>query len=110
MVKPKRGEIYWVNLDPTIGTEITKKRPAVIVSNDIANEISPRVIVAPITSNATRIFPFEAPIALKGRGGKILLDQIRSVDKIRLDGKIAECDTKAMVLIADALKIALAIP
>ncbi len=110
MIKPKRGELYWVDLDPTVGSEITKKRPAVIISNDIGNMVSPRVIVAPITSKASKIFPFEVPISLKTLSGKILLDQLRSVDKIRLAGKIDSCDSNTMDLIAEALKITLALP
>lgn len=110
MNNPKRGEIYWANLDPTIGTEIGKKRPAVILSNDVSNVIASRVIVAPLTSNATKIFPFEVPINLKGKNGKILLDQIRSIDKLRINDKISACDDVTLELIAEALKIALALP
>ena len=61
----KRGEVYWVNLDPTIGSEIQKTRPAVIVSNNIQNKVSSRVVVIPITSKADKLFPFEAKISLK---------------------------------------------
>ncbi len=86
---PRRGEVYWVQLDPTIGTEIAKTRPAVIISNDIGNEYSARVIVAAVTSqHLDRIYPFEVLVEA-GEGGlaqrsKVLLDQIRSVDKRRL--------------------------
>lgn len=104
MIKPLRGEVYWTLLDPVIGSEIMKKGPALIISNNILNLTCPRVIVAPITSKASRIFRFEAPISLKGREGKILLDQIRSIDKIRLDGKIGECDEETMEFVAEALR------
>ncbi len=76
---PQRGEIYWVNLDPTIGTEIDKTRPALIISNDIGNQYSDRVIVAPTTSqNIGRVYPFEVLIP-RGEAGltqdsKALLD------------------------------------
>ncbi len=101
---PKRGEIYWVNLDPTIGTEINKKRPAVIISNDIGNEFSRRVTIAPVTSNALKIFPFEVAIEIKGKKCKVLLDQLRAIDKVRLENKIATCETNVLIELDNALK------
>ena len=62
---PKRGEIYWVNMDPTVGSEINKTRPAFIVSNNIANQYSKRVILAPITSSISKIFLFEVELELR---------------------------------------------
>lgn len=106
---PKKGEVYLVCLDPTVGSEINKKRPAVIVSNDIGNEISRRVIVAPITSSVSKIFPFEVAIEIKDKKGKVLLDQVRSVDKSRLEKKIAEVDFEIVQQINDALKIVFAL-
>lgn len=106
---PRRGEIYWVNLDPTIGSEITKTRPAVIISNDQGNEISRRVIVVPITSKATKIFPFEVAIEINGKNGKVLLDQIRTIDKARLGKKIGICEHDTLFLIDEALKVVLSI-
>ena len=66
----KRGEVYWVNLDPTIGTEIQKTRPAVIFSNNIQNRVSSRVVVIPITSNSDKMFPFESKINLQNKDAK----------------------------------------
>jgi len=109
MTFPKRGQIYWVNLDPTVGSEIKKNRPAVIVSNDINNRFSSRVIVAPITSNTKKIFPFEAPLTLAGKKGKILLDQIRAIDKKRLGSFMALCELETISQIDGALKIVLAL-
>jgi mRNA interferase MazF len=106
---PKRGEIYWVNLNPTIGSEINKIRPALIVSNNIANEISKIIIAAPITSNVKYIHSFEVKIDLDGTPSKVLLDQIRSIDKIRLKNKIAVLDPTALLNVDQALKIALAL-
>lgn len=106
---PKRGDIYWVHLDPTIGSEITKTRPCVIISNDGGNQVSSRVIVAPVTSSVKRIFMFEVPIEINSKHGKILLDQIRTVDKIRLGNRIGSCDDDTLDAIEDALKIVLAI-
>lgn len=104
---PIRGEIYWVNLDPTIGSEIKKTRPAIIISNNAGNEVSGRVIIAPITSSIAKLFPFEVAITLKNKKGKILLDQIRTIDKIRLGSKIGSCEKSTLKSIDEALKIVL---
>ena len=86
MIEVKRGEIWLVNLDPTIGHEIKKSRPAVIIQNDIGNKYSPITIIAPITSQKTeKVYPFEVYIAeLLGKNAKALLNQIRAIDKKRL--------------------------
>jgi mRNA interferase MazF len=111
---PRRGEMYWVNLDPTLGTEIAKTRPAVVVSNDVGNEFSARVIVAPITSQGTsRVYPFEAFLPA-GEGGlavdsKILLDQIRTVDKQRLGRRIGALAPERVLDMDRAIRLSLAV-
>jgi len=87
----KRGEVYWVNLDPTIGTEIKKTRPALIVSPDDLNTALPRVIIAPITSKGQPL-GCRPEVVFMGKNARILLDQIRSVDKRRLMGKMGEIE------------------
>ena len=87
----KRGEVYWVNLDPTVGTEIKKTRPALVVSPDDMNEVLPRVIVAPLTSKGQPL-GCRPEITLGGKQARILLDQLRCVDKLRLVGKMGEVD------------------
>ena len=79
-----RGEVWWVNLDPSIGGEIRKKRPAVIISNDAANKYLNRVQVVPLTSKTGRVYPSEAIVTLKGRQSKAMADQITTVSKLRL--------------------------
>ncbi len=106
---PKRGDIYWVDLDPTVGSEINKTRPALIVSNDDNNELSDRVIIAPITSTVRKVYPFEVQIELEAKPRKVLLDQLRCVDKMRLRKKMAFLDLKTMHLIDEAIKISLAL-
>jgi mRNA interferase MazF len=94
MVKAKvirRGEVYWVNLDPTFGTEIKKTRPALVVSPDDMNQALPRVIVAPLTSQGQPL-GCRPEVLFNGRSARILLDQIRCVDKARLVGKLGEID------------------
>lgn len=97
----KRGEVYWVNLDPTVGNEVKKHRPAVILSPDEMNRSLPVVIVAPITSSK-KSWPTRADIKLSGKAGQIMLDQIRTVDKTRLTKRIAEVDVAEAL---DALQI-----
>ena len=87
----KRGEVYWVNLDPTIDTEIKKTRPALIVSPDDLNAALPRVIIAPLTSKGQAL-GCRPSVKFKGKSARILLDQLRSVDKRRLAGKMGEID------------------
>lgn len=83
----KRGEVYWVNLDPTIGSEIKKTRPALIVSPDDMNAVLPRVIIAPLTSGGQPL-GCRPEIEFKGKSARILLDQLRSVDRQRLGSKL----------------------
>jgi mRNA interferase MazF len=90
----KRGEVFLVNFDPTIGAEAKKTRPAVVVSNDINNAHSPIVSIAPITSNVTKVYSFEVAIP-SGMGGlknrsKIMVNQTRAVDKIRLIRRLGQ--------------------
>lgn len=87
----KRGEVYWVNLDPTIGTEIKKTRPALIVSPDDMNTALPRVIIAPLTSKGQPL-GCRPEVEFAGKSARILLDQLRSIDKSRLAGKMGEID------------------
>jgi mRNA interferase MazF len=83
----KRFDIYWVQLDPTAGSEIQKTRPCVIVSPEEMNRHLQTVIVAPVSSTIKEL-PFRITTKIKQRNGSILLDQIRAVDKSRLAGKM----------------------
>jgi mRNA interferase MazF len=89
----RRGEVYWVNLDPTIGTEIRKTRPALVVSPDDMNAALPRVIVAPITSKGKPL-GCRPELTFQGKSARILLDQIRCIDKKRLAGQMGEIDVE----------------
>ncbi len=114
MTNPHRGEIYWVKLDPVIGSEIAKTRPALIVSNDVGNQYADRVIVAPISSgNTEKIYPFEVLVpageAGLGKASKVLLDQIRTVDKQRLGNKIGALTGERMEEVNRAIRRSLAV-
>lgn len=80
----KRGEVWWVNFDPSVGGEIRKKRPAVIISNNAANKFLNRVQVVPLTSSAGKLYPSEAYITLRGKKAKAMADQLTIVSKKRL--------------------------
>lgn len=109
MVLIKRGDVFLVNFDPTIGAEAKKTRPAIVVSNDISNAHSPIVSISPITSNVTRVYSFEVEIP-PGMGGlksrsKIMVNQTRAVDKIRLIKKFAQLPAQVMKDVNRALEL-----
>ncbi len=104
---PKRGEVYWIALDPAVGTETKKTRPAVIVSNNDGNKISNRVIACPITSKATHVYPFEVKVEMNGTIGKIMVDQLKALDKQRLGKKICQLSQEIMTQVDKALKLVL---
>ena len=107
---PRRGDIYWVNRDPVVGTEIRKTRPAVVVSNDSCNRYGTRVVVLPITSNVDSLYPGEAKIEVKGKPGRALGDQIWSIDKRRLKARLGRLTADEMSRVDEALAITLALP
>jgi mRNA interferase MazF len=108
-----RGEIYLVSFDPTIGHEIKKMRPAVVIQNDVSNQYSPITIVAAISSQfADPPHPREVPIRPGGRTGldqpsAVILNQIRSIDRQRLRKRMGALDAATMARVDDALKISL---
>jgi mRNA interferase MazF len=85
----KRGEVYWVSLDPTRGSEIKKTRPYLVISPDDMNAVLPRILVAPVTSKGQPL-GCRPVTQFKGKKARILLDQIRSIDKIRLGKKMGK--------------------
>jgi mRNA interferase MazF len=112
MVLLKRGAVCWVRLDPTEGSEIGKTRPAVIVSNDINNELADTVTVVPITASTRRIYPFEVLIPKGGanlkESSKAKANQIRTIDKNRVSGVIGFLPNSSIAKIESAIKIHLA--
>ena len=89
----KRFEVYVVNLDPTVGREIRKARPCLVVSPDEMNRHIATLIVAPMTTKG-RPYPSRVPCRFQGKNGRIVLDQLRSVDRVRLTRRLGRIDPR----------------
>ncbi|MFT5194356.1 MAG: mRNA interferase MazF [Cellvibrionaceae bacterium] len=103
----KRGEVWWVNFDPSVGGEIQKRRPAVIVSNDSANKHLNRIQVVPLTSKTGRVYPGEALVHFDGKQGKAVANQLTTVSKMRLVNKGGMVTDVEMRDIEDAIMVQL---
>ena len=103
----KRGEIWWVNFDPAIGGEIRKKRPAVIISNDIANRYLNRVQVIPLSTQIEKLYPCETLVQVNETTAKAMADQLTTVSKLRLIDKAGEITDVEMEALQRIIKIQL---
>lgn len=101
----KRGEVWWVEFDPAVGSEVRKTRPAVIVSNDAANRNLARVVVIPMTSNTDRQYPGEALVSVDGQSSKAMADQIMAADKARLKSQLGVLGKADMLAVEDAIRV-----
>lgn len=112
LAQPKRGEIYLVSFDPTIGAEMQKTRPALVLQNDIANEHSPITIVAAMTSQFDDpLYPTEVLVQPPEGGltvnSVVLLNQIRSIDKQRLVKRLGKLTDETMALVNLSIQVSL---
>jgi mRNA interferase MazF len=98
-----RFEVYLVNLDPTVGAEIQKTRPCLVVSPDEINHHLRTVIVAPMTTKG-QPYPTRVACRFKGKDGQVVLDQVRTVDRVRLVKKLGRLDAKTSATVLDVLQ------
>ena len=100
---PRRGEVWWVSFDPSLGGEIQKTRPAIILSNDAANTALNRVIVVPITSQVAKVYPGEALVTVNGEPRKAMADQIMTASRQRLKSKLGTLSRADMIAVENAV-------
>jgi mRNA interferase MazF len=106
---PRRGEVWWVSFDPSLGGEIRKTRPALVLSNNAANAALNRVIVVPLTSQTAKLYPGEALVTLNGEQRKAMADQIVTASKQRLRDKLGSLSPADMAAVEKAVLLQLGI-
>ena len=103
----KRGEVWWVNFEPSVGGEIRKRRPAVIISNDAANKYLNRVQVVPLSSKTGRVYPSEALVVVQDKQIKAMADQLTTVSKLRLMDNAGSLSAADMYQVERVVKVQL---
>lgn len=106
---PRRGEVWWVSFNSSVGGEVQKTRPAVVMSNDAANSALNRVIVIPITSQVSKVYPGEALVTINGEQRKAMADQITTASKQRLKNKLGILSRADLTAVEAAVLLQLAI-
>jgi len=104
MVEAQRGEIWWVRLDPTLGSEIAKTRPCVILSGNVFNRLRRTVVIVPLSSSPQAGAPLLVPVRSDGRDVVAVTDQIRAVSKQRLDCRMGELSLKDLQAVEQGVR------
>lgn len=99
-----RGEVWWVNFDPSVGQEIKKRRPAVILSNNISNKHLDRYQVVPLSSQLKKVYPSETIVKIDGKNSKAMIDQLTTVSELRFVSKIAVLSQSDIASIEKVIK------
>jgi mRNA interferase MazF len=101
--------VWWVSFDPSLGSEIRQTRPAIILSNNMANAALNRVVVVPVSSQTQKVYPSEALVTLNGESRKAMTDQVATAAKQRLRSRLGAISAAEMKAVEDALLLHLAI-
>jgi len=104
VVEAKRGEVWWVRLDPTLGSEIAKTRPCLVFSGNVYNRLRRTVVVIPLSSSPQAGAPLLVPVRCDGRDVAAVTDQIRAVAKQRIDQRLGELSLKDMQAVEQAVR------
>jgi len=104
---PRRGEVWWIAFDPSVGGEARKTRPGIVISNNAANEALNRIQVVPLTTNVDRIYPAQARVSLGGEPRKACADQIATASKERLRGKLGQLSSGDLASVERVVRIQL---
>jgi mRNA interferase MazF len=100
----KRGEVWWIRFDPSLGGEVKKTRPAIILSNDLSNKYLNRVQVVPLTSNMGKLYPSEAYVTIGGKQSKAMADRLTTVSKLRLLNSIGSLSPSDLTAVESAVR------
>ena len=104
---PRRGEVWWVALDPTLGSEIRKTRPCVVIGTNVLNERRLTVVIVPLSSGSQAAPPLLIPVVCAGRRAVAVIDQVRAVTKERFTRRLGELSPEELAAVEDGLRLVL---